>query len=89
MNEDNIVQEVKVLPVGEGQVRIGIHMGYSREVPNTGIYVKPSIYLEVPKPLDYELDEYVSMIIEHLSPKLKEIERQLMRLAGFSVKGDH
>lgn len=89
MNEDNIVQEVKVLPVGEGQVRVGIQLGYSREVPNTGIYVKPSIYLEVTKPVDIELDEYVAMIIDHLSPKVKDIERQLMRLAGFAVKGDH
>lgn len=80
----NIVKDIKTLRTGEGSVRIRISMGYSREVPLTGIWVKPSIDLEVTQPLDVETDEYIRMIVNYLTPKLKELEKHLVKLAGFN-----
>lgn len=88
MNDEFNEMEVNasVLRIGGGPVRVRVDMGYSKEVKGTGVWVKPSLSLEVPVPEDEDVNEYIDKIASFLSPKLKELEANIMRLSGFGPK---
>lgn len=78
--------DASVLRIGDGPIRVRVDMGYSKEVKGTGIWVKPSLSLEVPVPDDEDVNEYINKVVSYLSPKLKEIETNILRLNGFNPK---
>ena len=73
-------KQVKVLPVGDGPVRVQIGMGFSREIDK--VWIKPSILVEVPKPDDMTLEEYIEMTSEYVIDKLADRLDELCRMNG-------
>lgn len=75
-------RQVKVLPVGNGPVRVQIGMGFTREID--GVWIKPNVLVEVPKPGDITLEEYIDMTSEYAIDKLVDCLDDLCEMNGIS-----
>lgn len=78
--------EVTVLPVGDGEVRVGINMGMTRDY-GRNVWLKPGVYLEVAKPDDIPLEDYVEQMKLYVTALFRDVEDEHLRLAGISRPG--
>lgn len=76
---------LKTLPVGDGVVRLGMQIGVTREYVK-GVWLKPSIYLEVEKPQDVALDAYAQMLLEAVASAFVTLEQRNIQLAHVPPK---
>ncbi len=76
-----------VLPVGDGPVRVAFGMGFSRDVK--GVWLKPSVFMEVPVPDGMDVNEYIDMFFKpHIQYRLYEVFEELMILNGMGKTDD-
>lgn len=83
----NTTREVKTLIVGEGEIRVGIGLGYSAQVAD-GMWLKPSIYVEVPAPKGVEIAEFTVQVLEFAEVQLIEVYDKLYQLLGLEDRLD-
>lgn len=80
--DDEISKEIKVLPVGDGPVRISVSMGATFVVGSSGTYIKPNWGIEVSKPADIELDEYIKLLNTYAEIKFLGLIEQMKDSLG-------
>lgn len=82
INEDNRPEKtVTILPTADGNAKVGIGLGITMRAGMTDAYIKPSVFIEVTKPQEYDLNEYIELVSLYAEEKLLDCIMQLTGIA--------